>query len=294
MIEFKNVTKTFDETDALKNVDLILEEGAVYGLTGSNGSGKSTMLRLLAGVYNCDSGEILIDNENVYDNEKIKEECYYVSDFPYFFSDSTLEKMAELMKSMYANWDDSVYNNLVERFGLDKNKRIINMSKGMQRQASLILAFATRPKYLFMDEIFDGLDAVIRKSLKKLIAESVVDGEMTCIIASHNLREVDDICDKMVLLHNGKIVENSDTDSLKESLNKIQIAFAQTPDGDIFNEIDCEVLSQTGGYFVIMAKGDITEISAKLNALNPAFMEVISTSLEEVFIDRLEEEGYAK
>ena len=294
MIELKNVTKNFDDVVALNQVDLNLDEGAVYGLTGSNGSGKSTMLRLLAGVYNCDRGEVLIDGEDVYDNEKIKEECYYVSDFPFFFSDSTLDKMAELMKNMYACWDDNKYNHLIDSFGLDRNKKIISMSKGMQRQASLALAFATKPKYLFMDEIFDGLDPVIRKALKRMIAESVADENMTCLIASHNLREVDDICDKMVLIHDGRIVENNDTDSLKESLNKIQIAFTDTPDGDVFNDIDCEVLSQTGGYFVIMAKGDINEISAKLNELNPAFMEVISTSLEEVFIDRLEGEGYGK
>jgi len=294
MIELKNVTKTFDETVALKNVDLTLEEGAVYGLTGSNGSGKSTMLRLLSGVYTCDSGSILIDGEEAYDNHKIKEECYYVSDFPFFFSDSTLDKMANLLRKMYANWDEEKYNSLIERFNLNRKQKINNFSKGMQRQASLILAFSTKPKYLFMDEIFDGLDPVVRKSLKRMIAEAVADENMTCLIASHNLREVDDICDKLVLIHNGEIVENKDTDTLKESLNKIQIAFTQTPDGDVFNEIDCEILSQTGGYFVIMAKGDITEISAKLNELNPAFMEVISTSLEEVFIDRLEEQGYGK
>ena len=294
MIELKKLTKKFDDVVALDNIDLTLEEGSVYGLTGSNGSGKSTMLRLLAGVYSADEGDVIIDGEDAYDNDKIKEECYYVSDFPFFFSDSTLDKMAALMKNMYANWDEEKYNHLVESFALDRNKRIVNFSKGMQRQASLILAFSTKPKYLFMDEIFDGLDPVIRKSLKRMIAESVAEENMTCLIASHNLREVDDICDKMVLIHNGKIVENNDTDMLKESLNKIQIAFTETPDGDVFKNIDCEVISQTGGYFVIMAKGDINDISAKLNELNPAFMEVISTSLEEVFIDRLEGEGYGK
>ena len=168
------------------------------------------------------------------------------------------------------------------------------MSKGMQRQASLIMAFATRPKYLFMDEIFDGLDPVIRKTLKSLIIEDVTDNEMTCIIASHNLREIDDICDKIVLLHKGELVANTDTDDLKSKMHKIQLAFSGVQESDIFKDLNVEIISQVGNYYVVMAKGDIEEIMKKLNALNPAFIEVLPSTLEEVFINEMEGVGYGK
>lgn len=294
MIEIKGLTKRFDSTIAINNLDCEISEGTIFGLAGSNGSGKSTLLRTLSGVYEPDGGQVLIDGEQSFDNHLVKEKCYYISDYPYFFNDSTVDNMARLLRKIYAGWDEERFEQLCNIFPIRRNARIVNMSKGMQRQASLILAFSTRPKYLFLDEIFDGLDPVIRKTLKSLIIEDVTDNNMTCIIASHNLREVDDICDKILLIHNGKLVTNTETDALKSKIHKIQLAFDQVPDGDIFNGMDIEITSQVGSYYNITAKGDIDEIMEKLQALNPAFLEVMPSTLEEVFINEMEGAGYGK
>ncbi len=294
MIEIKGLTKKFDSTIALNDLDCVISEGTIFGLAGSNGSGKSTLLRTLSGVYEPDGGEVIIDGEKSFDNHNVKEKCYYIADYPYFFNDSTVENMARLLRKIYAGWDEERYKQLCEIFPIKRKARIVNMSKGMQRQASLILAFSTRPKYLFLDEIFDGLDPVIRKTLKSLIIEDVTDNNMTCIIASHNLREIDDICDKIVLLHKGELVTNTETDALKAKIHKIQMAFTEVPDGDLFNGMDIEITSQVGGYFSLTARGDIDDIMKKLNALNPAFLEVMPSTLEEVFINEMEGAGYGK
>lgn len=294
MIEIKNLTKRFDKTIAINNMNCEISEGTIFGLAGSNGSGKSTLLRTLSGVYEPDAGEVIIDGKNAFDNHIVKERCAYIADYPYFFNDSTVENLANLYRKLYLGWDEDRYVQLCARFPIPTSKKIINMSKGMQRQASLIFAFATRPKYLFLDEIFDGLDPVIRKTLKTLIIEDVADNNMTCIIASHNLREIDDICDKIVLLHKGELVTNTETDELKNKMHKIQLAFNNTPDGDLFHNLNVEVLSQVGNYYVVMAKGDIDEILAELNTMEPAFIEVMPSTLEEVFINEMEGVGYGK
>ena len=285
MIEIKNITKKFDKTVAICNLDCNISEGTIFGLAGSNGSGKSTLLRTISGVYQADEGEVIIDGENVFDNPKIKERFAYISDYPYFFNDSTLENMASLYKGLYSEWDDNLYMRLCSMFPIGTKDKIINMSKGMQRQASLILAFSTKPKYLLLDEIFDGLDPVIRKTLKTLIIENVTDRNMTCIIASHNLREIDDICDKIVLLHKGQLVTNEETDQLKNQMHKIQLAFNRDIDRQLFKNINAEIISQVGNYYVLLVKGDLEEKMEQLNSLEPAFIEVMPSTLEEVFIN---------
>ncbi len=294
MIEIKNITKKFDKTVAICNLDCNISEGTIFGLAGSNGSGKSTLLRTISGVYQADEGEVIIDGENVFDNPKIKERFAYISDYPYFFNDSTLENMASLYKGLYSEWDDNLYMRLCSMFPIGTKDKIINMSKGMQRQASLILAFSTKPKYLLLDEIFDGLDPVIRKTLKTLIIENVTDRNMTCIIASHNLREIDDICDKIVLLHKGQLVTNEETDQLKNQMHKIQLAFNRDIDRQLFKNINAEIISQVGNYYVLLVKGDLEEKMEQLNSLEPAFIEVMPSTLEEVFINEMEGVGYGK
>lgn len=294
MIEIKNLTKKFDTTVALDNMNCTISEGTIFGLSGSNGSGKSTLLRTLAGVYEPDGGEVLIDGQKAFDNHEVKARCYFIADYPYFFNDSTVERLAVLLRNIYPAWSEERFRQLCQKFPIETNKKIINMSKGIQRQASLILAFATRPKYLFLDEIFDGLDPVIRKTLKTLIIEDVTDNNMTCIIASHNLREVDDICDKIVLLHKGSLLTNTDTDVLKDRVHKIQIAFNETPEGNIFEGMDVQILSHVGNYYSLMVKGNKLEIMEQLNSLKPAFLELLPSTLEEVFINEMEGAGYGK
>lgn len=294
MIEIKNLTKRFDTTVALNNMNCNIAEGTIFGLSGSNGSGKSTLLRTLSGVYQPDGGEVVIDGENAFDNHKIKERCYYIADYPYFFNDSTVNNLAALMRTMYGNWSEERFEQLCEMFPIERDKRIINMSKGMQRQASLILAFSTRPKYLFLDEIFDGLDPVIRKTLKTLIIQDVTDNDMTCIIASHNLREIDDICDNIVMLHKGSLLTNTDTDIIKDKVHKIQLAFSENQPDYIFDGMDVQIITKTGNYYSLMTRGNRLDIVKRLEELNPVFLEVLPSTLEEVFISEMEEAGYGK
>ena len=294
MIEIKNLTKKFDSNVALNRMNCSISEGTIFGLAGSNGSGKSTLLRTLSGVYEPDEGQVIIDGEPAFDNHKIKERCYYIADYPFFFNDSTVENMGKLLKNIYSTWDQQRFEELCEMFPIERKKKIINMSKGMQRQASLILAFAAKPKYLFLDEIFDGLDPLIRKTLKTLIIQDVTDRNMTCIIASHNLREIDDICDRIVMLHDGSLLTNEETDSLKNKIHKIQMAFKNSPSVKTLTEMNVQIISQVGNYFSVMARGDIDEIMEKLNSLNPVFIETMPSTLEEVFINEMEGAGYGK
>ncbi len=294
MIKIDNLTKRFDETVALNQLSCDIAEGAIFGLAGSNGSGKSTLLRTISGVYEPDGGCVYIDEEESFDNEKVKEKCYYIPDYPWFFNDSTVENLAMLIRNVYPEWSEERFRELCKIFPIETDKKIVNMSKGMQRQASLILAFAARPKYLFLDEIFDGLDPVIRKNLKKLLIEDVSDRGMTCIIASHNLREIDDICDKIVLLHKGEMVTNDDTDELKNQINKVQLAFNEMPEGDIFEGLDVEIHSRVGNYFNVMIRGDLDEALEQINRFEPSFLQVLPSTLEEVFIKEMEDVGYGK
>ena len=195
MIKIENLSKNFGDLKALDNLSVNVNESSVFGLVGSNGSGKSTLLRILSGVYTADSGKVTIDGKIAEDNEEVKGICCFVSDFPYFSNNSTLKNTAVLYRSIYPNWSEEKYNNLCKSFPINSNAKIITMSKGMQRQAALILALSTRPKYLFLDEIFDGLDPVVRQLVKKLIIEEVAANNMAVIIASHNLRELEDFCD---------------------------------------------------------------------------------------------------
>ena len=294
VIKVEKLSKSFGDLKVLDEITEEIHQGEVVSIIGPSGSGKSTLLRTLSGVYEPNQGQVIIDGQNAFDNHVIKERCAYIADYPYFFNDSTVDKMADLYRKMYSNWSEERYLKLCSMFPIATNKKIVNMSKGMQRQASVILAFATNPKYLFLDEIFDGLDPVIRNTLKTLIIEDVTDREMTCIIASHNLREIDDICDKIVLLHKGTLVTNEETDELKSQMHKIQLAFNKSIDRKVFRQIGADIMRQVGNYYVLMVKGDIEEIMKELNELEPAFIEVMPSTLEEVFISKMEGVGYGK
>ena len=230
MIELNKLTKKFDKVTAVDNMSLSVSTGSVVGLVGSNGSGKSTLLRLLAGVYQPNSGEVLIDGQKLFDNPAAKGQCYFIPDFPYFYNNSTINNTAFLYRKLYPNWSEEQFARFCTVFPIDSNARIINMSKGMQRQAALILALSTCPRYLFLDEIFDGLDPVVRHLLKKILIDHVAEHNMTVIIASHNLRELEDLCDRICLMHRGQMLMERDIDSLRMCFRKVQVAFSQVPD----------------------------------------------------------------
>lgn len=293
MIEIKNLTKTFDKLTAIDNLSLDIYDGSVLGLVGSNGSGKSTLLRTLAGVYTPDSGEIKISGVNILENSFINGECFFIPDFPFFYNNSTINNSAFLYRRIYPNWSEDEFKRLCQIFPIDPKAKIINMSKGMQRQASLILALSTCPKYLFLDEIFDGLDPVMRFALKKILIENVSKRDMSVIIASHNLRELEDLCDCVCLLHLGKLVVQRDIDSLRTEYRKVQIAFSQPPlENDLFKNINVVNVWKNGNVFNLTIKGTEEDFMPELSALNPAYISAMPLTLEEIFISEMGESGY--
>ena len=292
MITITNLTKTFGEVKALDRLNCNINKGSVFGLVGSNGSGESTLLRILAGVYEANGGTVRIDGRPSFDDQDVKSRVYFISDYPYFFNDSTVENTAALYRRLYPTWDELKYKQLCGIFPISTKAKIINMSKGMQRQAALILALACCPQYLLLDEIFDGLDPVIRQLLKKLLMDDVAARGMTVVIASHNLRELEDICDHVGLLHKGGIVLEKELDEMKLGIHKVQAAFASAlPDG-AFADIDIIDIQKRGLLYNLVARGDKEELMAKMNALNPVFIEALPLTLEEVFISEMEVAGY--
>lgn len=206
MIEVNHITKRFGKVTAVDDFTLDINRGSVLGIVGSNGGGKSTLLRILSGVFDADSGEVKINGQNIYNNPSVKGECFFIPDFPYFSNSATLENTAYLYRSLYPNWNENAFRQFCSVFPIDPDAKIIDMSKGMQRQAALILAISTCPRYLLLDEIFDGLDPVVRRLVKKILIDNVSANDMTVVIASHNLRELEELCDRICLIHKGKLL----------------------------------------------------------------------------------------
>ena len=293
MIEIKNLTKKFDKVVAVNNMSVKISDGAVVGLVGSNGSGKSTLLRLLAGVYEPDAGSVLIDGNRLFDCSSAKGECYFIPDFPFFYNNSTIDNMAFLYRELYPNWNEDAFNHYCSVFPIKRNAKIINMSKGMQRQAALILALSTCPKYLFLDEIFDGLDPVVRQMLKQILIDRVSEKNTTAVIASHNLRELEDLCDHVCLMHRGTVIMEREIDELRIGLRKVQVAFANVSDvPNIFEGINVVNVWRNGNIFNITIRGTEEEFMPKLNALDPIYVSAMPLTLEEIFISEMGAAGY--
>lgn len=292
MITAENVVKRFDNFTALDHVSCTIPDGCIYGMVGSNGAGKSTFLRMITGVYKADEGTIQINGQPVYENPAVKSQMIYVPDELYFLNGSSMDRMQKLYTAVYPDFDRARYLELSARFGLNTKKNIGTFSKGMKRQAATILALSTRPKYIFFDETFDGLDPIMRNLVKNIICEDVIDRNATAIITSHSLRELEDTCDQLALLHKGGLVFESDIENLKTALFKVQIAFSQDFDKSMFEH--CEVLKFTkhGSVANAIIRGNREECVAHLSKLEPVLLEVLPLSLEEVFTYEMEALGY--
>ncbi|MBQ6892961.1 MAG: ABC transporter ATP-binding protein [Clostridia bacterium] len=290
MIKISGVTKFYDTFKSLDNVTAEIPDGSIFGIVGSNGSGKSTLLRIMCGIFRTDGGEVLYDGENVYENVKLKDKILYLSDDQFFLSSSTLLDMAKLYSSVYSSFSWDTYNKLVDLFGLPKNRKIASFSKGMQKQSAILLGLSARPRYLLCDETFDGLDPVMRQLVKRLLADEVANGGITPIIASHNLRELEDICDHIGLLHKGGILFESEIDTLKENIHTVQAVFSG--EQPTFVDLNTVSVKQRGSMVTAVVRGTREEVAAKVEALAPEFYEIIPLTLEEIFISEMEERGY--
>ncbi len=292
MISVENISKTFDNFKALDDISCTIANGCIYGMVGSNGAGKSTFLRTITGIYKPDKGTVKYDGNEVYDNPQVKEDMVFVADELFFLSGASMKKMADYYNSIYDKFDNERFNNLTQLFKLNPKKNIASFSKGMRRQAAIILALSTRARYLFFDETFDGLDPVMRNLVKKLLCADVADYNSTVIITSHSLRELEDICDHLSLLHKGGLILDSEVMELKTSKFRVQIAFKAPFGEDLFRDMDICRYRQQGSVANMIIKGDKDETVEKLKKLNPVLLDVLPLTLEEIFTYEMESLGY--
>lgn len=293
MIVTSNLTKKFDNVTALENVSCTIQNGCIYGMVGSNGAGKSTFLRTISGVYKPDGGVALVDGKNIYENPDAKARIAYVPDELYFISGANLKRMGKMYASLYNTFDWDTFNSLAKDLDLPTNRGINTFSKGMRRQAITILALATMPEYIFFDETFDGLDPIVRNYMKRLICQNVVDRGATAIITSHSLRELEDTCDQLALLHKGGLILESDVMNLKTTQYKIQIAFDHEYDRQKFEELEIIHFKKQGSVSNMIVKGDRDRTVAYLSSMNPILMDILPLTLEEVFTYEMETLGYS-
>lgn len=293
MLEAKNVVKTFDGFRALDGVSMTVPQGAVYGLVGPNGAGKSTIIRHFTGIYRPDSGEITLDGQPVYENPAVKGRMAAIPDDWYFFPQASIREMARLYAGTHPFFSWDRYHKLREVFPLSEKQPLRRMSKGMQKQAAFWLTMSCMPEVLVLDEPVDGLDPVMRRQVWSLLLGDVADRGTTVLVSSHNLRELEDVCDHVGLLHRGGALCEDDLDRLKLGITRLQFALADPADFETvrsgLNLLKC---SQQGKLFEMTVRGTETETLALVQRLHPLFCETLPITLEELFISEMEVAGY--
>lgn len=292
MITVKDLTMKFGDFTAIDNMNCTIPEGCIYGMVGSNGAGKSTLLRLISGIYKPVNGKVLIDGEDIYDNTDVKNKLVFVPDELFFLNGANLIRMAKLYSNIYKHFSYDRFTELVKQFKLDPNKNIGTFSKGMKRQASTLLALSCRADFILFDETFDGLDPVMRNLVKNLLYDDVLERGATAVITSHSLRELEDTCDQLALLHKGGIVFESEINDLKTSLFKVQTAFSEDYDRTKFQGLDILSFSKHGSVSSLIVRGDREETVEKITAMHPILFEILPLSLEEVFVFEMDALGY--
>lgn len=301
MIELKKTVKKFDDFTALDGVDLKIEKGTAFGLLGSNGAGKSTVLRLLSGIYTPDDGQVFIDGEEVYDNVAIKQKVFFINDETIQFAGFTLAQLKNYYKGYYPNFSEELFETLRGKVKLPLDKKLSTFSKGMKRQAIVIIGLACRTDYLLLDEAFDGLDPTMRIIVRKMMVDAMLDRGLTTVISSHNLREISEVCDTAGLIHEGKLIFSGDIDNIRGSIHKLQLVFPKKEDGtpadyteEDFKIPDIQILhfDRSQSVYHIIAKGDIEVAKAAIAPKKPMLLEVIPLTLEEIFIYEMEVLGY--
>ena len=281
MLEMRNITKTFGNFKALDDLSLTVPKGAVYGLVGPNGAGKSTAIRLLTGVYRPDAGTITMEGLPIYENPTAKARMVCIPDDVFFFPSATLEDMRSYYKGIYPNFDDDLFTRLYEIFQLPKKTPIRRFSKGMQKQAAFHLSICTHPDVLVLDEPVDGLDPVMRRQVWSLILSDVAQRNTTVLISSHNLRELEDICDHVGIMDQGKLLLERSLADMQGTIHKLQIVGDQTPELDILHE------SKSGRLRTLIVRGTAQQIGEKARLCEAAYFDVLPLSLEEIFIYEL-------
>lgn len=292
MIEVKSLTKKFGDFTALEDLSFKVDKTSVYGLVGYNGAGKTTLLKTISGVYKADEGEVLIDGVNVFDSTVERQRLFYVPDQIYFEPNSTILSMAKFYCGYYPDFSFDTLDKLCEVFGLDKNAKLNSFSKGMQRQAEMILGMSTNPLILLLDESFDGLDPAKRNLMNKMLVEYVAEKGCSVIVSSHNLHELVDICDHIALINGKKIVLDCCVDDISESRCKFRLVFNDEKTKEDFSNFDCTSINIDGRIITVSIKGDADEAEEQLKLLNPVLIERFPLSLEEIFLEEMEGSDY--
>ena len=290
MIKISNLYKSFKDKEVLKDINLNIPDGKVLGLCGINGAGKSTLLRIICGVYVPDSGNVFINDEEVYDNENVKKDIFFLPDEPYYDYNSTPESIVRIYKAMY-DLDLDIYYKNIEHFKIPLKKKLIKFSKGMKRQVFISIAFAIKPKYLILDEAFDGLDPFARLYFKREIVDMVSENNTTVIIASHSLRELEDICDTFAIIDKNRIAASGELYESLDKIHKYQIAFNEKLNINDFPKV-YKTIHQDERIIRIVSDLSMDDLNEKIKDLNPLFIDELSINFEEMFNAVIEEGGY--
>lgn len=293
MIELNQVIKAFEQEKAVDGVSMHIHKGSIYGLLGSNGAGKTSLLKIIAGIYRQDRGTVRIDGAEIYENLDLKGRTIFMADAPTFFPQSTITHMAAFYRSVYPRWSDERFEQLASVFKLDVKRKLHRMSKGMRRQAAVWLGLSCMPEVLLMDEPIDGLDPVMRQQIKNLLFQEAAERQVTIIISSHNLREIEDLCDHVAIMHKGKIIVQKDLDDLKADTHKIQVAFRHPDDARLLKE-QVHILHEEkrGSVSLYIVKGHREDVTAQFRLHDPYLLDVLPLTLEEIFIYEMEGAGY--
>lgn len=293
MIELKNVTKSFPGKLAIDALTASIREGLIFGLVGSNGAGKSTLLRLISGILKPESGTITVDGEPVYEHLSARKNLCFLSDAAGFLPNATPKSMCSYYEMAYPDFQHDYFYELLENFKISPDKKLQTFSKGQKKQVAILLGLCSGAKYLLCDETFDGLDPVMRQTVKSLFASELLKRDFTPVIASHNLRELEDICDCVGLIHNGRILFTKDLDSMKYSISKIQCVIPDPADETaLLSVLSVLQYEKNGSLLTITARGPREEILQLTQKYHPLFAEVLPLSLEEIFISETEVAGY--
>lgn len=283
MLNLINVNKSYGQKLVLENININLKEGSVLGVVGPNGSGKSTILRLLAGVIEADAGIVSMNNENIFDNEKLQEGIVFLADDPYFLLQSSLLDMKSFYKIFYPTFDENYYQELLKEFPINENEKLSTFSKGMKRQATLILAMSVRPKVLIMDETFDGLDPLMRFKLKQFIIDGITSSNMVVVISSHVLSEIESICDTIILINNQSLSINETTEDLYAMYTRFQVVFEHVPSKKMLDKLDALSIEGDQRIYNIIMKGNQEENINRINEMEPMIVESHLLSLDEIY-----------
>jgi ABC-2 type transport system ATP-binding protein len=292
LIDVTNVSKSFDDLEALKDIALLVNKGSIYGLVGSNGAGKTTLLKIIAGIYKENEGVVEINSFPVFENTDIKARIVFIPDTPFYFNNYSIENLAVYYQRIYPKWNYNRYLLLKDVFNIDPKRRIKTLSRGMQRQVAFWMGFSIMPEVMILDEPMDGLDPVMRQKVKRLIVQDVAERDMTVIISSHNLRELEDICDHIGILHQGRLLIQQDLDDLKADVHKIQIAFAEGIPSALYGDMQVLHYEEKGSVLTMIIRGSYEDIVQSIDNYHPAIIDVLPLTLEEIFIYEMGENDY--